>query len=320
MPTVRIAKQSDLFRPQPSQSPLDIHTDRKVIVEASAGTGKTFAIIELVLELVLEAGVPLKEILLVTFTEKATNELRERLRERLRDLLRQRESGESDVLEAEQPHWVLDDARAEELQRALLDFDAIAIHTIHGFCLHVLREFAFENRQLFAQEQTPVHEYLPDLLETLLRQQLLQPNTSLGRMFQQVVKRTGLRPSSLLEKVAELQAHPDRLIPDFPDWETLLADFQPAWNRLLESDRKLTGPAPDSITNSSHQPPTTSHRQPATNNQPPAPPDLCCLRATQFEWQLQAWNSQAVASSHESAGQGSQGLGPGRNPWAEHGD
>ena len=93
MPTVRIVKQSELFRSQPSQPLLDIRTDRKIVVEASAGTGKTFAIIELVLELVLEAGMPLKEILLVTFTEKATHELRERLRSRLRGLLQQRESG-----------------------------------------------------------------------------------------------------------------------------------------------------------------------------------------------------------------------------------
>ena len=243
MPTVRIVKQSDLFRPQPSQPLLDIHTDRKIVVEASAGTGKTFAIIELVLELVLEAGVPLKEILLVTFTEKATNELRERLRSRLRELLHQRESGKSDLLEAGQPHWVLDDIRAEELQRALLDFDAIAIHTIHGFCLRVLREFAFENRQLFAQEQTPVHEYLPDLLDTLLRQQLLQPHTALGRMFQQVMKRSGVRPSSLLKDIAELQKHPDRLIPDFPDWETLLAQFQPVWDRLLKCNQQQAATA-----------------------------------------------------------------------------
>ncbi len=243
MPTVRIVKQSELFRSQPSQPLLDIRTDRKIVVEASAGTGKTFAIIELVLELVLEAGMPLKEILLVTFTEKATHELRERLRSRLRGLLQQRESGTSDPLATEQPHWVLDDARAEELQRALLDFDAIAIHTIHGFCLRVLREFAFENRQLFAQKQTPVHEYLPDLLDSLLRQQLLQPHTALGRMFQQAVKRTGLRPSSLLKEVAELQGHPDRLIPDFPDWETLLADFQPVWDRLLECNQQQAATA-----------------------------------------------------------------------------
>ena len=61
--------------------------DRYAVIEASAGTGKTFALVELVLELVLEQEIPLKSILLVTFTEKATAELRLRLRTKLRELL-----------------------------------------------------------------------------------------------------------------------------------------------------------------------------------------------------------------------------------------
>jgi len=61
--------------------------DRYAVIEASAGTGKTFALVELVLELVLEQEIPLKSILLVTFTEKATAELRLRLRTKLWELL-----------------------------------------------------------------------------------------------------------------------------------------------------------------------------------------------------------------------------------------
>ena len=61
--------------------------DRSVVVEASAGTGKTFALVELVLELALVERIPLQKILLVTFTEKATQELRTRLRSRLREIV-----------------------------------------------------------------------------------------------------------------------------------------------------------------------------------------------------------------------------------------
>ena len=60
---------------------------KKAVIEASAGTGKTFALIELVLELMLEEEIPLKSILLVTFTEKATKELKFRLRNKIRKLL-----------------------------------------------------------------------------------------------------------------------------------------------------------------------------------------------------------------------------------------
>ena len=66
--------------------------DRGVsLVEASAGTGKTYAIAMLVLRLVVEEGIPLERLLVVTFTKAATAELRERIRKRLleaRDLLR----------------------------------------------------------------------------------------------------------------------------------------------------------------------------------------------------------------------------------------
>ena len=54
----------------------DTKNGKDSMIEASAGTGKTFALVELVLELVLEQEIPLKKILLVTFTEKATTELK----------------------------------------------------------------------------------------------------------------------------------------------------------------------------------------------------------------------------------------------------
>ncbi len=60
------------------------------LIEASAGTGKTFILATLYARLVIEAGLPVSSILAVTFTEAATKELRERLRGRLalrRDLV-----------------------------------------------------------------------------------------------------------------------------------------------------------------------------------------------------------------------------------------
>src|SRR4051812_13636191 len=70
------------------------------LVEASAGTGKTFSIAGLILRLVLEEHVPIEEILAVTYTVAATQELRERVRNRLREALedlRARESGDEIV-------------------------------------------------------------------------------------------------------------------------------------------------------------------------------------------------------------------------------
>ena len=54
------------------------------LIEASAGTGKTFTLTAWLLRLLLEGGVPLPKLLVVTFTRAATAELRDRVRRRLR--------------------------------------------------------------------------------------------------------------------------------------------------------------------------------------------------------------------------------------------
>ncbi len=146
MSLLRLLKQSDLL--QKSSDSKDIfHAshDHSVVVEASAGTGKTFALEELVLELALVERIPLQKILLVTFTEKATQELRTRLRTRLREIVEAAQSGK-DWLgpEGTGSCWEIDAPRLEQLKAALMDFDAVPIYTIHGFCNRLIREFAFE--------------------------------------------------------------------------------------------------------------------------------------------------------------------------------
>ncbi len=118
------------------------------VLEASAGTGKTFTIAALAARYVAE-GTPLDQLLLVTFTRMATGELRDRVRERLagteRALARvlagadDRVADEVVALLAAGPReQVL--ARRRRLERALADFDAATIATTHGFCLEVLGE------------------------------------------------------------------------------------------------------------------------------------------------------------------------------------
>jgi exodeoxyribonuclease V beta subunit len=116
------------------------------VLEASAGTGKTFTIAALASRYVAE-GTPLEAMLLVTFTRMATGELRERVRERLvrteqaltRAIAGAGEDHQDEVLEllaqgsAEQLA-----ARCRHLARAISDFDAATIATTHGFCQEVL--------------------------------------------------------------------------------------------------------------------------------------------------------------------------------------
>ena len=123
----------------------------KEILEASAGTGKTYAITALVARAVSLEGVPIDKILVMTFTRAATQELRDRIRARfveLYDALSQ-EAAPKDPFACA---W-LARVRAEpeqervvewRLKRAIEDIDLAEITTIHGFCSAALRQMAFE--------------------------------------------------------------------------------------------------------------------------------------------------------------------------------
>ena len=129
------------------------------LIEASAGTGKTYTITSLYLRLLLERRLRPEEILVVTFTEAATKELADRIRLRLRECLAVFEGEEIDGKKIEDPFLL---ALAEQyrdnrpahaaLVNAIRSMDLAAIYTIHGFCRRVLEECAFESGTLFETE------------------------------------------------------------------------------------------------------------------------------------------------------------------------
>ncbi|MBW2456676.1 MAG: exodeoxyribonuclease V subunit beta [Deltaproteobacteria bacterium] len=108
--------------------PAEVTFGGKALIEASAGTGKTYTIGTLYLKLLMEERLKVREILVVTFTRAATAELRDRLRARIREQA-QKATG----------------AVREHLDTQLRCFDQAAIHTIHGFCQRALQDHAFES-------------------------------------------------------------------------------------------------------------------------------------------------------------------------------
>ncbi|MCM2335702.1 MAG: exodeoxyribonuclease V subunit beta [Pseudomonas sp.] len=130
-------------------------------IEASAGTGKTFTLATLVVRLVVERGLRIGQVLAVTFTEAATQELRTRIRRRLVLAMELVEAAPADDAppEAVLTHALLaahlaggaesPAAVRRRLQAAVNDIDLAAIFTIHGFCARVLREHALEAGQGF---------------------------------------------------------------------------------------------------------------------------------------------------------------------------
>ena len=121
---------------------------RHAVVEESAGTGKTYTIEQLVLRILIEEQIPLEQILVVTFTEKATGELKIRLRGMLERAVQ------------------ADDEHAALLRQSLDHFDLAPIFTIHGFCQRLLQEYALEQQNDFQPQLVDD----PVLLSALLKE------------------------------------------------------------------------------------------------------------------------------------------------------
>lgn len=135
------------------------------VLEASAGTGKTFTLEHLVVDLVLTAGLPLEQIVIVTFTEAAALELRRRIRQKLQEL---RDLQEDRFLPG-RAHWELDDGARIKLDAALQAFDRTVISTIHAFCQKVLQDAAFETGRLFRQTRMAEGELFAEVFKDHLR-------------------------------------------------------------------------------------------------------------------------------------------------------
>jgi exodeoxyribonuclease V beta subunit len=151
-------------------SPLDVFTcplEGVRLIEASAGTGKTWNICGLYLRLLLEQGQDVQELLVVTFTTAATAELRDRIRQRIVDtraFLRGAAAPAGDpfvpdlvrtLREGVDPAGLDDATMLQRLDRALHGFDEASIFTIHGFCQRALSDAPFSAQVPLSLELVP---------------------------------------------------------------------------------------------------------------------------------------------------------------------
>ncbi len=149
-----------------------IDYSRDAIIEASAGTGKTYTLQSIVLKLLTEKKVEsVKNLLLVTYTEKAAGELKDRIR---------------DILE-----------KAGCLPP---DFDEVTICTIHSFCRELLAEYAFENRvpmetEICASDKTMIHQAVMEALHSE------EYRRAQGAQFVELMTEAGLTADELADEV-----------------------------------------------------------------------------------------------------------------------
>lgn len=243
-------------------NPLDFPLRGSHLIEASAGTGKTFTIAALYVRLVLgvrpgESDTAFQrelvppEILVVTFTEAATKELRDRIRARLAEAAECFRATAASItndwdayllsLRAVYPvsEWPL---CARKLQLAAEWMDEAAVSTIHGWCNRMLREHAFDSNSLFTQELSTDQSSLLDevirdywrihmypmgvVLVRDLRKWFATPQ-ALGKALKGVHQHAAMLASAATPQqcIEELRAERARLKQPWKIWADKLKDF-----------------------------------------------------------------------------------------------
>ncbi|GAB1409559.1 exodeoxyribonuclease V subunit beta [Desulfovibrionales bacterium] len=217
------------------------------LIEASAGTGKTYTLSGLFLRLLVEQRVPVDKILVVTFTTAATEELRGRIRSRLAAMATALElsTAPDEPLEA----WLWEHYRhtdARELVRAAVQaFDLAQIFTIHSFCQRMLNKNSFACQTLF---ETTLE---PDMRD-LVRQTCLDfwrthiaPRTGLtGAMVRQQLDPDALVALASLPMLPQIvRVEPDNPGPDTDPleqrWTGLVDHMRELWAKDQEAIRTL---------------------------------------------------------------------------------
>jgi len=202
------------------------------LIEASAGTGKTYAIAGLFLRLVLEEQLNSDQILVVTFTQAATQELKDRIRN---NLLRAKSafskgSSNDDLINRLVKKHKNPALAVQLIQNTLIDFDNAAIFTIHGFCHRVLNEHAFETQSLFDTELvTDQTDLVREIVDDFWRKHFY----SMPPEFISYASKKISGPEYFLALLGKQKAPDIRIIPELerPDVESL-DDFRNIFKKL----------------------------------------------------------------------------------------
>lgn len=226
-------------RPEKIQSfdPLRSPLEGTNLIEASAGTGKTYTITCLFLRLILEKRLTVNDILVVTYTVAATEELRDRIRKKIREAMEAYAKGDcQDLFLKGLIQKVPEAGDAMSLLRSSLrDFDEASIFTIHSFCQRTLHESAFESGSLFDTELEPEQEtgIMEEIVEDFWRRHFY--NAPIEFVSYALRKKYG--PSFFLKLLNKGISHLDlKIIPDAKPVSAIKAEpFYRAYGKLQKA-------------------------------------------------------------------------------------
>ncbi|MBU0485668.1 MAG: exodeoxyribonuclease V subunit beta [Proteobacteria bacterium] len=206
------------------------------LIDASAGTGKTYTISGLVLRLLLEEKKTVQQILVVTYTEAAKEDLKTRIRQKISQVLQAISEGISaDPFCRQLLARITDQAEARSLlSEALRNFDEAAVYTIHGFCQRMLQENSLESGVFFDKELvTDQGDILRQIAEDFFRKHFYEASP----LFVQYAGEEFLPGKAMSQLSRWLSFHNLLIIPAYKEdicheLGGLEADFMAAFERV----------------------------------------------------------------------------------------
>jgi len=225
-------------QPTNINSPEEIDLSQHGVIEASAGTGKTYTIENMVLRLLLEtknitSPLTVENILVLTFTDKATGELRARIREKINEKIKDLSANK------------VNNYQVSLLKQNLSLFDKAAIYTIHGFCQRVLQDYPFETEDDFKSTIVDDNELYPKLLSEIMRQWPQQFGDTLPTILQLLNFRSDGAWENIVLSIVK-NYHPDSgdiILPDNSDNDN--SDTNKIFNTITKKIKLLKAILPD---------------------------------------------------------------------------
>ncbi len=224
--------------------PFALDLEKISLIEASAGTGKTYTIATLFVRLVA-MGYKVESILVVTFTEAAAAELKLRIRKRLVHCLLVLSGQESDEYKADDLTCFLQKQGDADQIRLLLRlavtcFDQAAIMTIHAFCFSVLRENAFESNahfdiELMADNRGFVDQVVRDFFSGRINH--------MDPLFLSFLDQNNITPDTFASGLVRAASRQEiKVVPAPPEFQEIWDDYKETVNSAAEIlNRELEG-------------------------------------------------------------------------------
>ena len=216
---------------------------RSYLLEASAGTGKTFSIENVVARLILEEdpslgdAMPIEKILVVTFTRAATRDLKERVRGTLQKVLCGLKAGNGQAMEYVEAILAQGEAAVKKgirrVEQALFSFDQAQIFTIHAFCARMLRDYGFEAGVLIdGEEEQLSNSQIARIIRDFFRTEL-HPDAYSPQQLKNALKYKNFEE---LESTLLKQIKRGFKIAEIPPFSADLVVFQEAMGRLASEE------------------------------------------------------------------------------------